>query len=112
MFSTVKLSGSMGVWKPCRPFHVMFLRDQRMRMEEKWSIRVGDVLDSDTRALSDENEILSSSGSAIAPHDIDFEAYRESMDDHGSDALFDDIGRHTQCRGNALIASREADGSI
>ena len=81
-------------------------------MEKKWSIRVADVLDSNTCAFSDEDEILSSSGSAIAPHDIDFEAYRESMDDHGSDALLDDIGQHTQCRRNALIASREADGSI
>ena len=75
----------------------MFLRDQRMRMEEKWSIRVGDVLDSDTRALSDEDEILSSVSSATALYDTMLKTHRKSVDDHGPHALLDDIGQHTQC---------------
>lgn len=114
MLSTRKLSSSIGVWKPCMPFQVMFLRVEvfdesasgigpatahciairvpsatRMKSCVIYSIRMN--LDNDRNVK---------------------EAYRQAVDDRDSLTLLNDIGQNTQCRRHTLVVSWTAGGRI
>ncbi len=56
MSSTRKFSSSIGVWKPCMPFQVMFLEDNQHRTGQ--GATSGDPLDKDPSPFSQKDEVL------------------------------------------------------
>lgn len=65
MLSTTKLSGSMGVWKPCKPFQVMFLT-VHFNLDGTCCALLMYSLDCNTSSLRNEDEILEIINQSVA----------------------------------------------
>lgn len=114
MFLIEKVSGTIGVWNPCAPFHVIFLINH---------VTSHTVLNALTEAGLDATHWIAMrvpSATRMKSYRLHKQrilgngcnsAYREPVDNHNSLRFFDDVWENAQSRRYALVSSGKVNAS-